>query len=46
MTNGVRCVRLVSPLSTLMSVIEFSWSLRSVRLVNPLSALMSVIEFW
>ena len=38
----LKFVRLVSPLSALMSVIELVWSKRLVRLVSPLSALMSV----
>ena len=37
-------VRLVSPLTALMSVIALPLRRRFVRLVSPLSALMSVIE--
>ena len=40
----VSSVRLVSPLSALMSLIELSLMLRIVRLVSRLSALMSLIE--
>ena len=38
-------VRLVRPLSGLMSLSGFSVRKRNVRLVSPLSAVMSVIEF-
>ena len=41
---GRRDVRLVSPLSALMSVIELPQRVRVVRLVSPLRALMSLIE--
>ena len=41
--SKLNCVRLVSPLSTLMSVTKVLWATSRSRFVSPLSGLKSVI---